>query len=660
MLNSDKELDLTSESPPLASKVAAIFAEEDSLEFVSSMSESAAHEEVSSSISGDKPYEELQRFQDLALEVCVKMTSEENFSAYQKSIAAVDKELRDPGGAASSSSGDENFASPAPVQTVADLILSKIAEVHRVSQDIKSLRSMPKLPLSTNSSVCACGDDDCSEAWDIQEWLRTSKSECKMCKLGCLLGESGLALSQAYKKNDQLHQALKVARLACSIYGSMHQHLEETKFISSMVSERNEQTRAYSVGAKYDKSSSADDSLTFDLFWARAWTLVGDVYVEFKYCSSCSSVNCSCPGDRISRCSGASSSGGSSTNDDKPSVAKGRKQGKKSDAKSMSSLLGDPAHHHKHGIYKYLGDLSLKDEYQIYSDALSCYEEAIKTLGRLPSGSTELLQDVLKKKGGAYNELGCTWLARNNFTKAEICFAQAMAAFKEVSDHINVIWVNMNLGHGRRLFAEKMSLETAVVQYWESLKCYEAAKSELYFVPRDTDLRNKVYEQFANTYLMLGMRLANDVTEEVLTSPSERKRREERSKKNLAEDSICMALTLFESLGESFKQQAAYAHFQLGCYYRNCSLKLLEFGHKKRDSSEGVLEQYVSLAKRSWQSALEFYGPQAHPHMYLTILMERSDLLLRLSGPAVSSWTLIDVNIYICISHSPHFETVMF
>ncbi|XP_065630392.1 uncharacterized protein LOC136067895 [Quercus suber] len=198
-----------------------------------------------------------------------------------------------------------------------------------------------------------------------------------------------------------------------------------------------------------------------------------------------------------------------------------------------------------------------------------------------------------------------------------------MAAFKEVSDHINVIWVNMNLGHGRQLFAEKMSLETAVVQYWESLKCYEAAKSELNFVPRYADLRNKVYEQYANTYLMLGMRLANDVTEEVLNSPSERKRREERSKKNSAEDSICMALTFFESLGESFRQQAAYAHFQLGCFRRNCSLKLLELGHKKRDSSEGVLEQYVSLAKRSWQSALEFYGPQAHPHMYLTILMER-------------------------------------
>ena len=89
----------------------------------------------------------------------------------------------------------------------------------------------------------------------------------------------------------------------------------------------------------------------------------------------------------------------------------------------------------------------------------------------------------------------------------------------------------------------------------------QATKSELNFVPRYVDLRNKLCEQYTNTYLMLGMRLANDVTEEVLTNPSERKIREESSKKNSTEDSIRMALTLFESLGESFKQQAAYAHF---------------------------------------------------------------------------------------------------
>lgn len=90
---------------------------------------------------------------------------------------------------------------------------------------------------------------------------------------------------------------------------------------------------------------------------------------------------------------------------------------------------------------------------------------------------------MLKKKGGAYNELGRTWLTRNNLTKAEIYFAQAMAAFKEVSDHINIIWVNMNLGHGKRLFAEKMSLETVVVQYWESLKCYKQQSRNLILCP---------------------------------------------------------------------------------------------------------------------------------------------------------------------------------
>ena len=59
--------------------------------------------------------------------------------------------------------------------------------------------------------------------------------------------------------------------------------------VGQRVNERNEKTRPYSDGAKYDKSSSTDDSLTFEqssstnLFWAKAWTLVGDVYVEFKF-----------------------------------------------------------------------------------------------------------------------------------------------------------------------------------------------------------------------------------------------------------------------------------------------------------------------------------------------------------------------------------------
>ena len=293
ILNYDEELDLTSESLPVESEVTVTDAEEESLDFVSDISESIFHEGVFSSVAGDKPYEDGQSSQDLVSEVSVKM--EENLSASRNLIAAGDKEQRDPDEAAPSSSGDESFAvckvSPTPVQTVADPISSKLAAVHHVSQAIKSLRWMrqlqstelrleevsetnDKLPSSIHFSVCACGDADCIEVCDIREWLPTSKLDHRLWKLVLLLGESYLALGQAYMEDGQLHQALKVVELACSIYGSMPQHLEDTRFISSMIScssrqkkfiERNESTRTYSVGEKDDISNSADDSQTFEL-----------------------------------------------------------------------------------------------------------------------------------------------------------------------------------------------------------------------------------------------------------------------------------------------------------------------------------------------------------------------------------------------------------
>lgn len=823
---------MTSETLPVESEVTVTDAEEESLDFVSSISESVVHENVSSSVAGDEPYEAGQSFRDLVSEASVKMNLEENLSASQKLIAAGDKELRDPGGAAPSSSGDESFAvckvSPTPVQTVADPISSKLAAVHHVSQAIKSLRWMrqlqsteleleegngtnDKLPSSINFSVCACGDADCIEVCDIREWLPTSKLDHKLWKLVLLLGESYLALGQAYKEDDQLHQALKVVELACSIYGSMPQHLEDTRFISSMIScsslqkkfsERNEKTRSYSGGAKDEKSSSADDSLTFEqssstyLFWAKAWTLVGDVYVEFhvingkeisiqaerksssrqlkissevatevkrlkkklgqynQNCSSCSLANCSCQSDRASSGSNASSS-----NADMRSVAYGRKQTKKSHAKSMSySLLGDPeddcVHHQMHnrkksdierlqhnrgdkslkeasntdgvkplgtdskkvegflemhdvgstvasqtetasieipevkigGIFKYLGGPLLKDAEHNLLAALSCYEEARKALGGLPSGSTEL-QSLFKKKGWVCNELGRNRLERKELNRAEVAFADAINAFRAVSDHTNIILINCNLGHGRRALAEEMvskiedlkihaifrnaynqALETAKLDYCESLRYYGAAKSELNFLTEEADsvtssLRNEVYTQFAHTYLRLGMLLAKeDVTAEVYengaledtrvgyTSPSERKGRKESRKHEIsANDAIREALSVYESLGELRKQEAAYAYFQLACYQRDCCLKFLESDHKKSNLSKGEnsifqrVKQYASLAERNWQRAMDFYGPQTHPTMYLTILIERSALSLTLSGllqsNAVCSWT---------------------
>ncbi|KAM3712015.1 hypothetical protein ACB098_01G152400 [Castanea mollissima] len=821
ILNYDEELDLTSESLPVESEVTVTDAEEESLDFVSDISESVFHERVFSSVAGDKPFEDGHSYQDLVSEVSVKRTLEENLSASRNLIAEGDKEQRDPDGAAPSSSGNESFAvckvSPTPVQTVADPISSKLAAVHHVSQAIKSLRWMrqlqstelqleevsetnDKLPSSIQFSVCACGDADCIEVCDIREWLPTSKLDHRLWKLVLLLGESYLALGQAYKEDGQLHQALKVAELACSVYGSMPQHLEDTRFISSMIScsswqkkfsERNENTRSYSVNEKDDISNSADDSQTLEqssstyLFWAKAWTLVGDVYVEFhmingkeiskqaerksssrqlrmssevatevkrlkkklvqhnQNCSSCSLVNCSCQSDRASSGSSASSS-----NADMSSVAYGRKQSKKPHSKGMAySLLGNPeddsVHHQMHhkknydieclqhsrgdksqkedsytdgvkplgtnskkvegflemrdvgsrvlsqtetasgetpkvkigGIFKYLGGSVVKDAEHNLLAALSCYEEARKALGGLPSGSIEL-QFVVKKKGWVCNELGRNRLARKEMNRAEDVFADAIDAFRAVSDHTNIILINCNLGHGRRALAEEMiskietlkthaifrnaynqALETAKLEYSESLRYYGAAKSELNSITEEADsvtssLRNEVYTQFAHTYLRLGMLLAKeDVTAEVYengaledthagyTSSSERKGRKESRKHEIsANDAIREALSVYESLGELRKQEAAYAYFHLGCYQRDCCLKFLESDHKKINLSKAEnsilqrLKQYASLAERNWQRAMDFYGPQTHPSMYLTILIERSALSLSLSG----------------------------
>ncbi|KAK7851368.1 hypothetical protein CFP56_042273 [Quercus suber] len=391
--------------------ISVTFVEEESLEFVSSMSESDVHEKVSSSASG-------QNFQDLAPEGSVK----ENLSASQELIAAGDEELRDPGGAASSSSGNESSVSPASVQTVADPISSILAEVHHLCQHIKSyilgrqLQSTKqelqggsgtteKLPnSSTNSSVCACGGADCIEARNIQEWLQTSKWDNVLQKLVLTLGVTCLGLGHAYKDNGESLQALKVIESACYICGSTPQHLEDTKFISPMVSESNEKTIPYSVGAKDDKSSSADDSLTVgqsnstEIFWSTAWMLVGDVYIEFKNYSSCSMEDCTCLSDRPSSGSSTSTSGlpnakiCSEACERKISHAKG----------SPYSLLGDPeddsVHHQMHGIFKYLRGPFIKNEVYNYSDALSCYGEARKALVGLPSDSAKLQLLVNKEK----------------------------------------------------------------------------------------------------------------------------------------------------------------------------------------------------------------------------------------------------------------------
>ena len=832
-MNHHEDLEMTSEAFSIESEITVSDAEESY--FLSNVSDLDVSEQVASVKAEEtSPCEVRESFKDLVTDASLKMTLEANASCPTETVASSNMEIGDSGNAVPTSSGDENCTScdlsPTTthfIQTVADPISSKLAAIHHVSQAIKSLRWMrqlqnsesePKdqdnetpdmLPPSMNLSICACGDADCIEVCDIREWLPKSKLDHKLWKLVLLLGESYLALGHAYKEDGQLHQALKVVELACSVYGSMPQSLKDSRFISSMIgcsllqtkfNYKNDKTSLYN-GDTDGKNviSSSNDSLTSEqfsssyLFWAKAWTLVGDIYVEnymvkgneilieserkssttelkvssevvkevkrlkkklgqyMQNCSSCSLVNCSCQSDRAN-----SGSSASSRNGDTHSVAYGRKQYKRSYAKSnIYSLLADhedddtsrkmenkqagdggqlyynrdastvanvsnidkfvvkgmSASNSKKaegtlkmpdsgsslssqsdislsetpiekngGIFKYLRGPIIGDVEYHLSAALSCYKEARNAVTKLPSGSGEL-QSVVKKIGWVCNELGRYRLERKELKNAEIAFAEAIKAFREVSDHTNIILINCNLGHGRRALAEAMvskiddlevhgtfhnaynhALETAKLEYCESFRFYGAARTELNTMEGEdgaisSSLQTEVYTQFAHTYLRLGMLLAKkDNTAEVyrsgsmddehlsFSSPSGRRTRKEVQKHEIsANDAIREALSMYESLGELRKQEAAYAYFQLACYQRDCCLKFLESGNKKSNFSKGEsntlirVKQYASLAERNWQKAMDFYGPKTHPTMYLTIVMERSALLSILSNPLHSN-----------------------
>lgn len=103
-------------------------------------------------------------------------------------------------------------------KTVADPISAKLAAIHHVTQAIKSLRWKRQLQnaqgdfadtvnrykersSTVNLSLCVCGDINCIEICDIREWLPKAKMDQKMWNLVLLLGESYLALGDAYKED---------------------------------------------------------------------------------------------------------------------------------------------------------------------------------------------------------------------------------------------------------------------------------------------------------------------------------------------------------------------------------------------------------------------------------------------------------------------------
>ncbi|KAJ4917780.1 hypothetical protein Rs2_03330 [Raphanus sativus] len=394
-------------------------------------------------------------------------------------------------------------------------------------------------------------------------------------------------------------------------------------------------------------------------------------------CSTCSLVNCSCKGDRASSGrSASSSSSGSSVR----TVSHNRKHNRKLKSKNVTSRLSrnvEDEHVNvtldqnesssskeietsagtkeavfldqqnessskgvkKGGIFKYLkGSKSDDDAESNLLAALNCYEETRKALQELPSGCNEF-QSLNRKKGWVCNELGRNRLESKALNKAEDAFADAIVAFKEVHDHTNVILINCNLGHGRRALAEEIvskmealklhpafknayeqALESAKIEYSKSLGYYMAAKTE-HSVAADSvpeNLKVEVYTQLAHTHLRFGMILAKEDTTVLKHEVS-------------ASDAIREALALYESLGEIRRQEAAYAYLQLARYHKDRCLRILETEQRATNVIQRA-KQYALLADRNWQRSMDFYGPENHPSMFLTILIERSALSFSLSN----------------------------
>lgn len=605
-------------------------------------------------------------------------------------------------------------------ETVSDPISSKLAAIHHISQAIKSLSWKRQLQTEddfnefsenfgksrmcekSSFSICSCGDPDCIEICDIREWLPKSKVDMKLWKLVLLLGESYLALGEAYKEDGQLHRALKVVEVASLVYGSMPNSLEDSEFISSI-----------------SENGSGSETNSPKLFWTKAWMLVGDIYAEYyrlrgnevrvkrekiyvsnevveevkrlkkklgkdhQNCGTCSLINCSCQSDRASSGSSASSS---------TSTDVGTKFGKRKNKKSLSKsthntayVTCDATEVQRHdvkepesekredatkvkngGIFKFLEGPKFGEVESNLKSAIQCYEEAVKAATGV---FADKVQSVKKKMGWACNELGRYKLDKGDLIGAEKEFGHAIKTFQEASDHNNVILINCNLGHGRRALAEELisnmgglknlntvkdmylhALKRIKSEYLLSLEYYTAAKRELAHLTGGTENEKLICEaltQYANTYLRLGELLAK---ESVLSDSHEIKR--ENNKEMSASDAFREALSTFELLGGTRKQEVAFCHYLLGCYHRDICLKYVELEARegKRNMSENKYRQrvkwYGSLAEKNYYKAADFYGPKSHPSMYLNILMELSALSCSLSSMFHSSSVCLLVFLY--------------
>jgi len=185
--------------------------------------------------------------------------------------------------------------SPKIVKALAEPVSARLAVVHHVSQAIKALRWQRQLqevggkPMNSESLAppqnrhlqqlpeCICGEVECVAICDFRDIEIGFGMDRKLWQLLLLLGESYLALGQAYKDDGQLGRALKAVELACLVRGSAPQ-LNTENSSTGLGNQRNE----LSVQLKSNKLRGAHVSRGRGLFWGQVWMLVGDVFAEIQ------------------------------------------------------------------------------------------------------------------------------------------------------------------------------------------------------------------------------------------------------------------------------------------------------------------------------------------------------------------------------------------
>eukprot|EP00850_Spirogloea_muscicola_P006087 SM000028S10181 [mRNA] locus=s28:784272:790324:+ [translate_table: standard] len=233
-------------------------------------------------------------------------------------------------------------------------VAARLSAVHHISQAIKALRWQRHLLVDNQQNiekaqcrtakrhelpVCVCGEPACLPfSSDPLNCLLAGDK--KLGELIMLLGESYLALAEAYKDARELLKALRAAELAGLVCDSLQEKLSEKR--AAELKFESSADRGFSVLGHQVAVSNVKQGP----FWHKLWALVGDLYVEItrdaaeaptqqedvtelsipnhvvrevkrlrkkagqerSTCSSCREVSCSCLSDRASSGNSASSS----------------------------------------------------------------------------------------------------------------------------------------------------------------------------------------------------------------------------------------------------------------------------------------------------------------------------------------------------------------